>query len=147
MKTTGRIILAVLAGALVWAVLWNVGTRLTQAALPDIVRPEQPLTHTGVLLAYIAYSVALSVLAGFTAAWAAGGAGRAMRAVWSLAVLQLGLGLFFEISFWNMVPVWYHIVFLALIVPATVYGGRLRERRAPNGRSIRLDGESAVSAT
>ena len=136
MKTTGRITLGVLAGAIAWALLWNLGTRLTQAALPDIVRPDQPLTHTGVLLGYIAYSVALSLLAGYIAAWAAGAGGRAMWAVWILAMLQLGLGLFFEISFWSMLPVWYHLVFLALIVPATVYGGLLRERRHVEGRSV-----------
>ena len=127
MKKTGRLILAVLAGAAVWAVLWNLGTLGAQAALPETLQSEQPLTHAGVLMAYIGYSVALSVLAGFVTARAAGTA--PVPSVWTLAILQLGLGLFFEISFWSMTPVWYHLVFLALIVPATVYGGTLRARR------------------
>jgi hypothetical protein len=46
----------------------------------------------------------------------------------ALAALQLALGLVFEILFWDMTPVWYHVVFLALIVPATLYGGTLRAR-------------------
>jgi hypothetical protein len=52
-----------------------------------------------------------------------------MPAVWGLAVLQLLLGIGIEASAWSMTPVWYHVVFLALLVPATVYGGRLRVRR------------------
>lgn len=132
MAKTGRTILAVLAGAAVWAVLWNTGTLGAQAAFPDTLVPDRPLAHTGFLLAYIAYSVLLSVLAGFVTAAAAGA--RAITSVRWLAGLQLALGLVFEISFWNMTPVWYHVVFLALIVPATLYGGTLRaRRRIPRG--------------
>jgi hypothetical protein len=46
-----------------------------------------------------------------------------------LAVIQLALGILFETSAWDLTPIWYHLVFLALIVPATVYGGRLAARR------------------
>jgi hypothetical protein len=56
---------------------------------------------------------------------------RPMPAVWALAVLQLVLGIGFEASAWSLTPVWYHVVFLLLIMPATVYGGRLRARRQP----------------
>ena len=37
-----------------------------------------------------------------------------------LTVLQLGIGIFAEVSYWELMPVWYHLVFLALLVPATV---------------------------
>lgn len=128
MGKIGRIILAVLAGAAVWALLWNLGTLGTQAALPDIVRPQQPLTHAGVLLAFIGYSVGLSVLAGFITALVGGKT--PMPAVWALSILQLSIGVGVEASYWNLMPVWYHLVFLALIVPATVYGGKVRMKRA-----------------
>jgi hypothetical protein len=49
-----------------------------------------------------------------------------MRIVWVLAVLQLGLGVVAEVSYWSLMPVWYHIALLAPVVPATVLGGRLR---------------------
>ena len=66
----GRIILAVVAGAAVWAALWTSGTRLTQVALPELAVPGRPLTHAGVLVWFIGYSVALSVLAGLvTGGW------------------------------------------------------------------------------
>lgn len=122
----GRILLAVLAGAVVWAALWTGGTQAISSALS--LAPDEPITGAGVLLGYIVYSVLLSILAGFVTARVAGT--RPMAAVWTLAIIQLAIGIFVEISYWGLMPVWYHLVFLALLVPATVYGGRLRERRA-----------------
>ena len=127
MEKTGRTILAVLAGAVVWAVLWVGGTQAAQAALPSVLAVGQPVTETGALVGLIIYSVVLSTLAGYVTAAVA--AKDPMRAVWALAVLQLLLGIGFEASAWRLTPVWYHIVFLALIIPATIHGGRLRVRR------------------
>ena len=129
MATTGRAVLAVVAGAVVWAVLWVGGTQAAGAAFPSVLPAGQPVSDAGVLLGLIAYSVALSMLAGYVTASIA--STRPMPAVWALAVLQLVLGIGFEVSAWNLTPVWYHVVFLLLIVPATVYGGRLRARRQP----------------
>jgi hypothetical protein len=54
-----------------------------------------------------------------------------MRTVWVFAVIQLVVGIGFEVSYWAMTPVWYHLVFLALLVPATVWGGALKAERMP----------------
>jgi hypothetical protein len=123
----GRVTLAVIAGAAVWAVLWNVGTFGAQAAWPDILPAGQAITQVGALVGLIAYSVVLSMLAGYTTVAAAGR--YPQPALNILAGLQMLLGLGFEISFWSMTPVWYHIVFLALVIPATLYGGNLRAAR------------------
>jgi hypothetical protein len=128
MARTGRAILAVLAGAAVWAALWVGGTQAAMAVFPDLLPKGQPITHFGALLGLIVYSLPLSVLAGYVTGAVA--ARDPMPVVWSLAVLQLILGIIVEVSAWNLMPVWYHIVFLALIVPVTVYGGMLRVRRA-----------------
>lgn len=127
MKNVGRTIIAVLAGAAVWAVLWIGGTQAATAAFPNLFAAGQPVRHAGALIGLIVYSLPLSVLAGYVTAAVA--AQDRMRAVWILAILQLALGVFAEMSAWNLMPVWYHLVFLALVVPATVYGGALRVRR------------------
>ncbi|HJU66737.1 MAG TPA: hypothetical protein VJ650_00720 [Gemmatimonadaceae bacterium] len=128
MAKTGRAIIAVVAGALVWALLWVGGTQAAQAAFPSLLSMGQPVTSTGALVGLLVYSVALSVLAGYVTASVA--AQHSMPAVWALAILQLAIGIGVEASAWRLTPVWYHIVFLMLIVPATLYGGRLRVRRA-----------------
>jgi len=124
----GRAIGGVVAAFLLWTVLWLGFTAAAQAAFPDVIDPEQPLTHTGALLAYVAYSVVISAIAGFVCAAVRGA--RSMRTVWVFALIQLAVGIGFEVSYWEMTPVWYHLVFLALVVPATVWGGALRARRA-----------------
>lgn len=123
MASRRRGILAVVAGAVLWAVLWVGGTAAAGAALGLVA--GEPVTDTATLLGYIAYSVVLSLLAGYVTAAVAGGAD-AMTPVWWLAGVQLLLGIFFEVSAWSMTPVWYHLVFLALLVPSIVLGGRLR---------------------
>lgn len=124
MGTKVRVALGVIAGALLWAALWVGGTGAARAAMPELLDPTQRLDHVGALLGFIAYSVVLSLAAGYVAAAVA--QANAMRAVWILAVLQLVIGIGVEASYWDLMPVWYHLVFLALLVPATVYGGRLK---------------------
>lgn len=120
----GRTIGAVVAGAVVWAVIWIGGNAGLAAALPDIVVMGEPLTHVPTLVGLVLFGAALSVLAGYTTAAVKGA--DPMGAVRALAGLQLALGLFFEVTSWALLPVWYHIVFLAMIVPATLWGGSLK---------------------
>lgn len=75
----------------------------------------------------------LSVQTGYVTAAAAGA--RAVTSVRWLAAIQRGLGFVFEIMFWRMTPVWYHVVFLALVVPATRDGGTSRARRRTTTRA------------
>lgn len=119
----GRAILAVVAAEVMWTVCWLGGMAAAAALLPGIVDPAQPLTHTGVLVGYVGYSVLLSLGAGWVVARVKGS--DPMRTVWVFAGIQLAIGVGMEISYWAMTPVWYHLVFLALLVPATVQGGRM----------------------
>ena len=116
-----RLGMAVLAGAVLWAVLWVGGAAVAAALWPEILAPGQPVSHTGALLGYIAYSVIVSVVSGYVTARIAHAN---MRAVYVLAGLQLVLGIAIETAGWALTPAWYHITFLALLVPAIVWGGR-----------------------
>src|SRR5688572_22806094 len=125
----GRIALAVAAGAVLWAVLWIGGTLGLAAAWPSHIASDRSVTDPVALLTYIAYSVVLSIGAGYVTAALAREAG-ASRAVAILAAIQLALGIMIEASAWSLTPIWYHLVFLVLLVPATIYGGRLWSARA-----------------
>ncbi len=124
----GRAIGAVVAGAAVWAVLWLGMNGVLPSVIPDIYVVGERLEHVPVLLFLIGYSVVLSILAGYVTAAVRGP--DPMGAVKALAALQLTLGIVAEAANWDLLPVWYHLVFLALVVPATLYGGRLRAGRA-----------------
>ena len=123
----GRATGAVVAAFLLWTVLWLGFAVAMQAALPDLVDPATPVTHTGVLLGYIAYSFVISVLAGYVCAAVRGTPATGTVRAFALVLLVVGIG--FEVSAWALTPAWYHLVFLALLVPATLWGGALRERR------------------
>jgi hypothetical protein len=118
----GRTIGAVVAGVVLWGALWNGGNALLGVA--GVVTVGEPITSVTVLLGLIVYSALLSVVAGYVAALIKGGA--AMGAVQALAGLNLTIGIVVEVMYWSLMPAWYHIVFLALVVPMTLAGGRLR---------------------
>ena len=139
MAGTGRNVLAVIAGVVLWSVFWVGGGQLAAMMYPAVLAPGQPVTHTGALLGYIAFSVVLSVLAGYATAAAA--TGNRMRSVRIVAGVLLLMGIGFEASAWQLTPVWYHLVFLVLLVPAVLYGGRLREgtvRESNRGRAAAI---------
>jgi hypothetical protein len=124
----GRSIGAVVAGFLLWTVLWLGFGLVVRAMLPGAMAPGQPVTSTGMLLGYIVWSVLISAAAGYVCAAVRGP--RPMKAVWVLALILLAVGLAVEVGGWALTPVWYHLVFLTLLVPATVWGGGVRARRA-----------------
>ncbi len=128
MKTTLKVVGAVLAGAVFWAVLWNIGMLVSMSAFPEDLQDGMPITNTGILLGFVTFSVLLSFGAGFITGWL--GKVKAMLAVGILSALQMSLGLFFQISYWSLMPIWYHLSFLGLIIPITVWGGFTGARRS-----------------
>ena len=45
----------------------------------------------------------------------------------ALGILQLVLGLAVTVGAYASAPLWYHLVFLALLIPGNVIGARLRQ--------------------
>ncbi len=123
----GRSIGAVLAGAVVWSVLYQITFPVLGVVAPDVWANAERIDNSVWLLALLGLTVCYSVLAGYVTGWVAAKE-PAKHALW-LGLVQLGLGLVFEIVFWNATPVWYHLIFLTLLVPGNVYGGMLREKK------------------
>jgi hypothetical protein len=121
----GRSILAVLAGATLWAILWLGSNAALAAIFPDHIVVDQYIGHAGILTTLLLLSVVYSVAAGY-ATGAVARTGRVGHGV-ALGVLQLGLGIFFQAQYWQLMPLWYHLPFLALLLPGNVYGAWLRE--------------------
>ena len=125
-KPMWRTVAGVIAGNFAWTLLWlglNVGLR-SQGLLPG--DPTEPVEQTTPLLIMLLASVVFSVAAGWIATAIAPQAGYVPAIL--LAVIQLGLGIFFQSQAWQLMPLWYHLPFLLLIVPATLLGARLRLR-------------------
>jgi hypothetical protein len=51
-----------------------------------------------------------------------------LAVVVGIVLLIVGLGV--EIAGWGRTPVWYHLVFLALLIPGVLVGAKLSRRSA-----------------
>ncbi|MEM7413949.1 MAG: hypothetical protein AAF389_00545 [Gemmatimonadota bacterium] len=121
----GRVIGGALAGYALWSVLWVGGSALAARLFPDQIVLGEPTDSVPILLGYIVWSCVLSVAAGFVAARI--GKERSASAVRGVAGLLLLTGIGVEVSAWALTPVWYHVVFLLLLVPLTLFGGKVAE--------------------
>jgi hypothetical protein len=66
----------------------------------------------------------VSVISGFLAALIAG---ENKRSPLILSVLLVAFGLVVVVMSWSYVPLWYHVIFTALLIPMTMMGGRLKK--------------------
>lgn len=130
-----KIILGVIAGFVIWSIVWVGMDALLSAISPGwfgkilaefqtAVNQNEPfMTPVSVSVYLIFQSVLCSLIAGFTAAAIAT---ENRKSTLALGVLLLVTGVFVEASHWNYLPLWYHVLFLLLLIPATILGGRLR---------------------
>ncbi len=121
-------IVSVVSGYLAWTVLFLGGGAVLRAAFAAAHAADGRVDATGVLLLYLALSVLASAVAGAVTARLA--PRRAMAHVGVLAALLLATGLPVQVSVWETLPVWYHVLFLAALVPVTWLGGRGQRRAA-----------------
>jgi hypothetical protein len=116
--------LAVFAGFVLWSVGWlsfNVG--LQKLALLTSDRTQR-IQGVRVLLALLLGSFTLSLVAGYVTAVI--GQTASNLPVILLGLLLLAVGIFFQTQFWRQMPLWYHLSFLALLIPFCYLGAWLR---------------------
>jgi hypothetical protein len=119
-------VLGVVAGFVLWSILW---LSLNQLLLVlGLMTPPttEPIADAKPLLMLIVGSALISLLSGYVAARIAGAAWGLAAAV--LGVLLLLTGIFVQIKLWYLIPLWYHLTFLLLLVPMTFLGARARAR-------------------
>jgi peptidoglycan/LPS O-acetylase OafA/YrhL len=122
-----RSIFAVAGGFILWSVLW-VSYNLALQKLDALPSDEtQRISSVGALLALLIGSFALSLLAGYVAATIKAAATLPIAA---LGALLLAVGIFFQSQYWHLMPLWYHLAFLASLVPMCFVGARLRAKPA-----------------
>lgn len=123
-----NIVIAVIVGYVVWTALWLGGNAALFGEAAEVVGSGEKYTATGPLVGVIVLSIACSVAAGLVAAKIA--KDRAKTAVMTTAILLLLTGIGVQSGVWSLMPTWYQLVFLALVVPVTLMGGRLGSGKA-----------------
>ena len=123
-----RAVLGVIAGYAVWTVIW-LGVGLTVfAASAKAAGEGQAVSDAGVLAGYLVLSVACSLAAGLVAGLVGGRKGWGAAIVTAVLLLLTGIGV--QAGAWELMPVWYHLSFLVLLVPVTLVGAKLVCKRA-----------------
>jgi hypothetical protein len=133
-----RKVLGVIVGFFSWVIAWFGGEKILSAISPDGFGAHQRAfqaaiengpgasgftADTKMLLTHIVLGSIVSVVAGFLAALIAG---ENKRAPLILGCLLLALGLLKLVLSWPYVPIWYHVIFTAILLPMTIIGGKLK---------------------
>lgn len=88
-----------------------------------IEKGGQFTAETRLLLSHIVIASVAAVISGFLAALIAG---ENKRAPLILGFLLLAMGLLKLVMSWAYVPIWYHVIFTAILIPITIIGGKLK---------------------
>lgn len=119
-----RNLLALVAGFVTWTVVFLGGNQITLALFSARVAEDGTTSDPVVLLPTLLLSCLASLAAGWITAKLAV-LGQGVRLGWIQGGLLLVVGIFVQASVWSSMPVWYHLLFLALLVPITVAGAKL----------------------
>ncbi len=122
-----RSILSVLAGFALWTVLSLASNAALAAAVPGAFREDGSTDSVGMLLLLLVLSVVFSVIAGYVTALLAHE--KTTQHTLALGLALLAVGIFVQIQYWDVMPVWYHLSFLALLVPGVLLGARTQRSR------------------
>lgn len=118
-----RNLLAAALGYLVWTAVFLGGSAGIRRAMASVHDQAGLTSDVTALSAYLAVSVVASLLAGY----AVGRIAHAPKAkwVWITALALFATGVPVQLGVWDQLPLWYNVVFLLLLVPVTILGGRL----------------------
>ena len=119
-----RIVLSVFVGFAVWSLLWLTANASSVVLVPEAYNEDGSTDSAFLLLVFLILSFAFSIGSGFlTAALART---RSLAPTWTLGGLLSAVGLLVAIQYWETMPLWYHIPFLALLIPGVLVGAKIR---------------------
>ena len=127
-----RIVLGAIAAFFAWVIVWVGSEKILSAIWPAfgihqrafeeaVKNGGQFTADTSVLLTHIVLGSIVSVMCGSLAAVIAGENTRSPLVV---GCLLLALGLLKAVMSWPYVPIWYHVLFTAILLPMAIIGGR-----------------------
>ena len=128
-----RIVLGVVTGFIAWIIVWIGSEKVISAIWPafgihqrafeEVIKNGGEFTaNSTMLLTHIVIGSIVSVMAGSLAALIAG---ENSRAPLFAGILLLLMGIMKAVMSWQYVPIWYHVIFTAMLLPLAIVGGRL----------------------
>jgi high-affinity K+ transport system ATPase subunit B len=130
-----RIVIAAIIGFVVWSILWIGSDAVFMAISPSYkqylegfqkaLETKTPFeVSITILLLTLVKSFICSIIAGLMTALIAK---ENMKSTLILGILLLAFGIFIQSIYWNYIPLWYHLSFLLMLIPMSVFGGKLKK--------------------
>ncbi len=118
-----KIFLGVVAGFFVWSILWVGIDAVLKGVWADYNQSVEAMSFSpAMLIVPLILSAVCSITAGFVAALIAR---ENSKSPLILGALLLIVGIFVQMGVWEKIPLWYHLAFWILLIPMTVFGGKL----------------------
>jgi len=118
-----RVVLAIVAGFVVWFAVATVGNLVIRWLLPGYSEVEKAMDFS---LSMLSARLVLGAVASLTAGAVCVAIGRTARAaIYLFALLLLALFVPVHLNLWAKFPLWYHIAFLGSLAPLVVLGAKL----------------------
>jgi hypothetical protein len=118
--------LAVIASYAVWTVIWLTGNFMLRAVRILPTDTSARIDSPGALSTLIGICILCSIAAGGVAAVISRGSSNYPPLI--LASLLLLTGVAVQWSVFQLMPIWYHVTFLVLLIPMVLVGARLVKR-------------------
>jgi hypothetical protein len=130
-----RVILGIVAGFIAWSILWVGSDQVIMMLSPGWYGAhqlgfEKAMTNKSeftpdntIMIMHLVRAVIITLMSGYLAAFIARGN---RNAPLGLGILLLLFGAMVQAMAWNYIPIWYHIIFLGLLIPMSILGGRLK---------------------
>jgi len=125
-----RSLIAVIAGSVVWMVTALGMDALLMTFMPEWFGANGKTESVPLLLFMMSYSLLFSVLGGYVTALIA--RRKETQHALALGVLQFVMGIMATVKFYDTAPLWFHVTFLLLLIPANIFGGQLRAMQKRN---------------
>jgi hypothetical protein len=122
-----RPILAFAVGLVAWVLVISVLNRALRVFVLGYAAAEPTMSFTlGMLSARLVIAALTSIIAGAVAAWIAPSSPR-VPVLLGTALLVAFIPI--HVQLWSLFPFWYHLVFLATLIPLVVLGSWLTRAR------------------
>ncbi len=111
--------IGVIGGFVLWSGLWLAGNAMIKGTRPDRYSADGFSQDPAVLLSALVLSVVCSMVAGVVTGRIAKDP---LRSGKILGIVLLAVGVMVQVPAWQQMPVWYHVIFLALLFPVARMG-------------------------
>ena len=129
-----RPILAIVVGLVVWVVVISLLDRGLRLLVAGYAAAEPIFSFTlGMLVLRLVIAAVTSLIAGAAAAWIAPSSPRVPALVGATLLVAF---IPIHVRLFSLFPLWYHLVFLATLIPLVMLGARLARVRAVRGAPV-----------